>query len=154
MVPDIDCWRRHIASDSGCAGMTIQLSAVPEMSDWPNAYGFEKYCLPEWLEGLQSKHAPAVVEAVLALLTLLCQQATGLGFEALRHLLVRLERFGQDSTLRDRLSSIVANAVACRDSAWACSAAKIRSETGFQPAMSLESRLRQTADWYRQQKWL
>ena len=38
--------------------------------------------------------------------------------------------------------------------AWACSAAKIRSETGFQPAMSLESRLRQTADWYRQQKWL
>jgi dihydroflavonol-4-reductase len=38
--------------------------------------------------------------------------------------------------------------------AWACSADKLRSHTGFEPAMSLENRLRQTAEWYIQEKWL
>ena len=38
--------------------------------------------------------------------------------------------------------------------AWACSAAKLQRHTGFQPAMTLENRLRQTADWYIQEKWL
>jgi len=37
---------------------------------------------------------------------------------------------------------------------WACSAAKLRSHTGFVPAMSLDERLRQTADWYIRQNWL
>ncbi len=38
--------------------------------------------------------------------------------------------------------------------AWACSAAKLQRHTGFEPAMTLENRLRQTADWYLQEKWL
>ena len=37
---------------------------------------------------------------------------------------------------------------------WACSAAKLKRQTGFAPAMSLGERLRQTADWYLRENWL
>ena len=37
---------------------------------------------------------------------------------------------------------------------WSCSAEAARRELGFQPAATLDERLRQTALWYRQEGWL
>jgi nucleoside-diphosphate-sugar epimerase len=37
---------------------------------------------------------------------------------------------------------------------WGCSAAKARAELGFAPAAPLPERIRQTAQWYREQGWL
>ena len=37
---------------------------------------------------------------------------------------------------------------------WACSAAKARTQLGFAPALPLDDRLRQTANWFREQGWL
>lgn len=37
---------------------------------------------------------------------------------------------------------------------WTCSARRAREELGFEVARPLEERLRQTADWYRDQNWL
>ena len=37
---------------------------------------------------------------------------------------------------------------------WTCSAARAQSELGFAPAAAISDWLRQTADWYRQEKWL
>jgi nucleoside-diphosphate-sugar epimerase len=37
---------------------------------------------------------------------------------------------------------------------WACSAAKARSQLAFAPALPLDARLRQTADWFREYGWL
>lgn len=37
---------------------------------------------------------------------------------------------------------------------WTCSAARAQSELGFAPAVAIPDWLRQTADWYRQEKWL
>lgn len=37
---------------------------------------------------------------------------------------------------------------------WACSAAKARTQLGFAPALPLDDRLRQTADWFRAHGWL
>lgn len=37
---------------------------------------------------------------------------------------------------------------------WACSAAKARNQLGFAPALPLDARLRQTADWFREHGWL
>jgi nucleoside-diphosphate-sugar epimerase len=37
---------------------------------------------------------------------------------------------------------------------WTCSSEAIRGELGFSPRASLIDRLRQTAEWYRQQNWL
>ena len=38
--------------------------------------------------------------------------------------------------------------------AWTCSDQKIRRELGYRPSHSLQERLQQTADWYRQHGWL
>lgn len=37
---------------------------------------------------------------------------------------------------------------------WTCSNEKIKQETGFAPSMPMPERLKQTANWYRQQGWL
>ena len=37
---------------------------------------------------------------------------------------------------------------------WACSAAKARGQLGFAPALPLDARLRQTAEWYSEHGWL
>jgi nucleoside-diphosphate-sugar epimerase len=37
---------------------------------------------------------------------------------------------------------------------WACSAAKARDQLGFRPALPLDARLRQTAEWFTEQGWL
>jgi nucleoside-diphosphate-sugar epimerase len=37
---------------------------------------------------------------------------------------------------------------------WTCSPARAQSELGFAPATTIPDWLRQTADWYRQEKWL
>jgi len=37
---------------------------------------------------------------------------------------------------------------------WACSAAKARGRLGFRPAMPLDARLRQTANWFSEHGWL
>lgn len=37
---------------------------------------------------------------------------------------------------------------------WACSAAKARTQLGFAPALPLDARLRQTAEWFRDHGWL
>jgi nucleoside-diphosphate-sugar epimerase len=37
---------------------------------------------------------------------------------------------------------------------WTCDPSAVRRELGFSPARTLEQRVRETADWYRQQNWL
>ena len=37
---------------------------------------------------------------------------------------------------------------------WACSAAKARVQLNFEPVRSLDTRLRETAEWYRAEGWL
>ena len=37
---------------------------------------------------------------------------------------------------------------------WICSTQTIRRQLGFAPQAPIIERLRQTADWYRQQKWI
>jgi dihydroflavonol-4-reductase len=41
-----------------------------------------------------------------------------------------------------------------RAGSWVCSTNAIRADVGFAPAAPLLDRLRQTADWYRREKWL
>ncbi|MCH1440368.1 MAG: NAD-dependent epimerase/dehydratase family protein [Rubripirellula sp.] len=64
---------------------------------------------------------------------------------------------GCDLWGRIRRHPMILNLDKAREAAaggWACSAAKLRRDTEFVPAMSLEERLRQTADWYLRENWL
>ena len=55
---------------------------------------------------------------------------------------------GQPSLLnRDKIREATA-------ASWACSAAKARGQLGFAPALPLDARLRQTAEWYSDHGWL
>ena len=55
---------------------------------------------------------------------------------------------GQPSLLnRDKIREATA-------ASWACSAAKARGQLGFAPALPLDARLRQTAEWYSEHGWL
>jgi len=55
---------------------------------------------------------------------------------------------GQPSFLsRDKIREATA-------ASWACSAAKARCQLGFHPAVTLDARLRQTAEWFSEQGWL
>lgn len=62
-----------------------------------------------------------------------------------------------DVWARLRRSPMILNLDKVREAAaggWACSSAKLQNHTGFVAGMSLEERLRQTADWYVQENWL
>jgi nucleoside-diphosphate-sugar epimerase len=48
---------------------------------------------------------------------------------------------------RDKVSDLLAGS-------WTCSSAKARQQLGWSPAAPLADRLRETAQWYRDARWL
>jgi nucleoside-diphosphate-sugar epimerase len=65
------------------------------------------------------------------------------GLAALWQWMVRQPGYFQPDKAREALAG-----------SWACSAQAARDELGFTPAAPLAERLRQTAQWYRENGWL